>query len=217
MTGSDWDWPKRDQSGQKTQSGKAPPPSAAKQESVPVAGPPPHPLDGQWHIAADGKVNGPYSGHDIEKFIKEGRVDAMTNVARAGSDKWQRAGDDRTLRALLGQDVPKAKGSRTVQAGDGSAVVQINNVYPDPALVMGPEAGPKSPGIALLLSLLIAGVGQMYNGQVGKGILMLIACILLWYFLLGWVVWIWSMIDAYQEAKHINCRYHRAAMRHRNG
>ena len=61
--------------------------------------------------------------------------------------------------------------------------------------------------IALLLSLLICGVGQMYNGQVGKGIAFLIGCILAWFILLGWVIWIWSMVDAYQTAKRMNLRY----------
>ncbi|MEM7226395.1 MAG: GYF domain-containing protein [Pseudomonadota bacterium] len=193
------------------------PQADASGESAPVSGPPPHPLDAQWHVSADGKVYGPYSGHDFEKFVQEGRVDAMTNVCRVGSEKWQRAGDDKTLGALFAKSPPRATASRTVQAGEGSAVVQINNVYPDPALVMGPEIGPKSPGIALLLSLLITGVGQMYNGQVAKGILMLIGCILLWVVWLGWVIWIWAMIDAYQEAKHINYQYHQRATRRQNG
>ena len=219
MTGSDGDSPKSgEEPGQDALSGPPQPGQSAQSTgSEPVAGPPPHPLDGQWHIATDGKVYGPYSGHDIEKFITEGRVTSLTNVARVGSEKWQRAGDDRTLGALFGTNLPAAKASRTVQAGEGSAVVQINNVYPDPALMMGSEMGPKSPGIALLLSLLIPGVGQMYNSQVAKGILMLIGWILLWFVWLGWVIWIWAMIDAYQEAKHLNYEFNRRLARHRNG
>ena len=104
MTGSDGESPKSgEEPGQDTLSG---PPQAGQSAqstgSEPVAGPPPHPLDGQWHIATDGKVYGPYSGHDIEKFITEGRVTSLTNVARVGSEKWQRAGDDRTLGTLFG-------------------------------------------------------------------------------------------------------------------
>ncbi|OAS25634.1 hypothetical protein A5481_09160 [Methylobacterium platani] len=70
-------------------------------------------------------------------------------------------------------------------------------------------SGGKSPGIALVLSLVICGIGQMYNGQVAKGILMLLGSILLWLVMLGWIVWIWSMIDAYQTAKAINARMFR--------
>jgi TM2 domain-containing membrane protein YozV len=61
----------------------------------------------------------------------------------------------------------------------------------------------KSPGIALILSLLIAGVGQFYNGDFKKGAVMLGGAILGGAVTLGIVyfaVWIWSMIDAYQVA-----------------
>lgn len=58
-----------------------------------------------------------------------------------------------------------------------------------------------------MLSFLICGAGQMYCGRVGKGILMLIGCIGLWFIFLGWIVWIWSMIDAYATAKDMNLRY----------
>ena len=91
-------------------------------------------------------------------------------------------------------------------------MVQITNTIVPPTLphmMMSDEIGPKSPGIALLLSILITGVGQMYNGQVAKGFLMLIGCVVLWFMFLGWIIWIWSAIDAYQEAKRINATYHR--------
>ena len=58
----------------------------------------------------------------------------------------------------------------------------------------------KNPVIALVLSLLIPGVGQFYNGDVKKGAVML-GCFLVGIPLSGGVVsfgvWIWSMIDAY--------------------
>jgi hypothetical protein len=31
--------------------------------------------------------------------------------------------------------------------------------------------------------------------------------IVAWLILLGWVVWIWSMVDAYNNAKQMNLRY----------
>ena len=65
----------------------------------------------------------------------------------------------------------------------------------------------KSPGTAGCLSFLICGVGQMYNGQVIKGIVLLIACAVLASFTVGiggLVVWIVSIVDAAQIAKKIN-------------
>lgn len=60
------------------------------------------------------------------------------------------------------------------------------------------------PGMALLLSLILCGTGQIYNGEVSKGIIMMVLCILLWLVLLGWVVHIWSIVDAVVVAERIN-------------
>ncbi|RAL25525.1 hypothetical protein DL240_00375 [Lujinxingia litoralis] len=58
--------------------------------------------------------------------------------------------------------------------------------------------------MALLLSLILCGTGQIYNGEVSKGIIMMVLCILLWLVLLGWVVHIWSIVDAVVVAERIN-------------
>jgi TM2 domain-containing membrane protein YozV len=57
-----------------------------------------------------------------------------------------------------------------------------------------------SPGLAAVLSLLFVGAGQWYNGEIGKGLGMLFGTLFLWLFLLGWVINIWSIIDAYNVA-----------------
>ena len=69
----------------------------------------------------------------------------------------------------------------------------------------------KNPTVATLLSFFIPGLGQFYNGQVGKGILFLvligISCVLMVVivgFILGTIVWIWSMVDANTSAKRVN-------------
>ena len=38
---------------------------------------------------------------------------------------------------------------------------------------------------------------------------MLIGCVILWFMLLGWIINIWSWIDAYQTAKRMNATYRR--------
>ncbi|MBI2566548.1 MAG: hypothetical protein HYV63_05910 [Candidatus Schekmanbacteria bacterium] len=62
----------------------------------------------------------------------------------------------------------------------------------------------KDPFLAGLLSFLMPGLGQVYNGQIGKGIGMFFFSALTWVFLLGWVVMIWSITDAFRAAKHLN-------------
>ncbi|CAD7773747.1 hypothetical protein FHEFKHOI_01467 [Candidatus Methanoperedenaceae archaeon GB50] len=61
------------------------------------------------------------------------------------------------------------------------------------------EQKSKNVGIATALSIIIAGVGQMYLGKVGKGILILLFC---------WLVipWIYGIYDAYKGAKDYNAR-----------
>lgn len=61
----------------------------------------------------------------------------------------------------------------------------------------------KNPVTALLLSLLLSGLGQFYNGDTKKGALMLVGGLLGWVLtggILAVAIWIWGMIDAHQVA-----------------
>lgn len=68
----------------------------------------------------------------------------------------------------------------------------------------------KNPGIAAVLSFFYCGLGQIYNGQILKGIIMF-ACysvsLLLIYIMIGFittpVLWIWGIYDAYKTADKI--------------
>jgi TM2 domain-containing membrane protein YozV len=70
----------------------------------------------------------------------------------------------------------------------------------------------KDSRLALILSLIFPGLGQIYNGQTDKGILFLIAgtlsCVMILLFALGLVtgsaVWVWGMVDAYKTAEELN-------------
>lgn len=68
------------------------------------------------------------------------------------------------------------------------------------------------PGMALLLSLILPGTGQIYNNEVTKGVTMMVLCFLLWFVLLGWVVQIWSIVDAVVIAEKINRKPGKGAM-----
>jgi TM2 domain-containing membrane protein YozV len=59
------------------------------------------------------------------------------------------------------------------------------------------------PALALILSLVIVGLGQFYNGDIKKGFLMLGGAVLgglISFSFLWWVFAIWSAIDAYRIA-----------------
>ena len=70
----------------------------------------------------------------------------------------------------------------------------------------------KSEALSLILSLLIPGLGQIYNGQVKKGAIMIVAAVvcafvMFLFFPLSFlylVLWIYGMYDAFKDAKEYN-------------
>lgn len=65
----------------------------------------------------------------------------------------------------------------------------------------------KSPGMAMVLSLLFTGAGQVYCGKVGRGIAFFLAAVFSAVLILAVIglillpiIWIWAMVDAYQLA-----------------
>lgn len=72
----------------------------------------------------------------------------------------------------------------------------------------------RSPILAAVLSIIVAGLGQIYNGQVGKGVVFIILQLIngaLTAVLIGWilmpVVGLWATVDAYLVAKRNNEGY----------
>lgn len=71
----------------------------------------------------------------------------------------------------------------------------------------------KNSGLAAVLSFFFTGLGQIYNGQIGKGVVFIIIQIInvgLMFILIGFltypIVWIWGMVDAYKTAEKLNAR-----------
>jgi TM2 domain-containing membrane protein YozV len=173
---------------------------------------PPHPLDGEWMMQVDNLTYGPFTGRELEAFAAEGRLEYSSRVRRLPGGNWSMAGADTALRGLFDAGKPPLTASRAsnpppVTAAGGSTIVQVTNHIGQPHAFVGDMGADKSPGVALLLSLLFVGAGQLYNGDVGKGILMFFGCVLMWMVLLGWIFNIWSMIDAYSRAKDLRQRH----------
>jgi TM2 domain-containing membrane protein YozV len=59
-------------------------------------------------------------------------------------------------------------------------------------------AGQGSAGnvIAALCSLFIPGLGQLLQGRLLKAIIMFVMAAALWFFFLGWIIHLWSILDA---------------------
>lgn len=69
----------------------------------------------------------------------------------------------------------------------------------------------KSPGIAAVLSFFITGLGQIYNGQILKGLLLMgiqVINFLLMFLIIGFItypiVWIYGIYDGYKTAERMN-------------
>ncbi len=69
----------------------------------------------------------------------------------------------------------------------------------------------KNPGISMLLNVFWPGAGQIYNGQVLKGICVFVGMMLsvgLIWFVIGFVttpiLWVWMLYDARKSALQVN-------------
>ncbi|HLZ28636.1 MAG TPA: hypothetical protein VKV73_15085 [Chloroflexota bacterium] len=69
----------------------------------------------------------------------------------------------------------------------------------------------KSAGLAAVLSFLWCGLGQIYNGEIGKGLifgLLYFVSFCLIFVAIGLLttplLWIWGMVDAYNTAERIS-------------
>ncbi|UCC44041.1 MAG: hypothetical protein JSU65_13170 [Candidatus Zixiibacteriota bacterium] len=79
---------------------------------------------------------------------------------------------------------------------------------------MQPQEPPvfyKNPGIAAVLSFFWMGLGQIYNGQLAKGIVFMVAYGISWllmFILIGFIttpiLFIWGIYDAYKSAVKVN-------------
>lgn len=163
----------------------------------------PHPLDAEWNVRIDEENYGPFSGHDLKSMATEGRLDYDSMVQKVGgSGNWIEAKEDRALaKFFIPVSKPASSGVPSVSASKGAQVITVNNHIGAPIGYFGERPVDKTPFVAAIFSLLLCGVGQMYNGQVGKGIMMMIACIFLWAVMLGWIINIWAIVDAYSVAK----------------
>ncbi len=56
--------------------------------------------------------------------------------------------------------------------------------------------------VAALASFFIPGLGQLLQGRLLMAIIMFVLAAALWFFLLGWIIHLWSIIDAARWKPH---------------
>ena len=59
-------------------------------------------------------------------------------------------------------------------------------------------AGQGSAGnvIAAVCSFFVPGLGQLVQGRLGMAVVQFVLAVVLWIFLLGWAIHLWSILDA---------------------
>jgi TM2 domain-containing membrane protein YozV len=75
----------------------------------------------------------------------------------------------------------------------------VNSVVQNNQIVI-----PKNPGVAAVLSFFFPGLGQIYNGQILIGIIMGIITLFLYLIVIGFVVHLYLIYDAYKTAVKYN-------------
>ena len=78
------------------------------------------------------------------------------------------------------------------------------NLTSAPQSYVETPVGQKSAGIAVLLALIIPGSGQMYAERILRGIIVLIITLLFLAYFIGFIAWVYGMVDAYRLAKKWN-------------
>lgn len=94
----------------------------------------------------------------------------------------------------------------------GEIISEAAEICPECGVRQHPPADSvKNPGLAAVGSFFFTGLGQIYNGQIWKGIGLIIlqsVNILLMFVLIGFltyfIVWVYGIYDAYSVAKRIN-------------
>ena len=122
---------------------------------------------GVWNIDADGKVYGPSSRQQMRELIADGRLSAASKISKSGEAGWRRADQDPILKQLL----------TGIEPSDGNESAQSNPMH---AAALKIEAGNlevKSPLLAVILSLIVPGAGQMYTGHITGGVQILVVWI----------------------------------------
>jgi TM2 domain-containing membrane protein YozV len=104
------------------------------------------------------------------------------------------------------REIPRSTGAQTSNV--------LARIPPQRVAVDGGESCMRSPILAAILSLIVAGLGQFYNGETGKGVIFMVIQFIngaLTAVLIGWIllpiVGLWAILEAYMTARHNDERY----------
>jgi len=84
-------------------------------------------LDGRWVLQVAGRIYGPYTGHALQEYVREGRIVAQSIVARtgqaAGEEDWMPAAQDPALSILFSA----ADAERAISQQDAATAMPVRD------------------------------------------------------------------------------------------
>jgi hypothetical protein len=166
-----------------------------------------------WHVRAGGKVVGPVTSSQLKSAVEAGKIPASAQVKKDGTDDWQPISK---MKGLSWPEVivePEGLIPAPQSAMTSPPPLPQPTYDPAPIYSMPQQALPQtivnvqmaapvtrrwSRGTAILLSLLVPGLGQMYKGQVINGIvwLMVTICGYIAFVIPGMILHVFCMIGA---------------------
>jgi TM2 domain-containing membrane protein YozV len=144
-------------------------------------------------VGSDGMQYGPVDAQTLQSWATTGRVNANTQITNIETGEQTTAAQLPFLQSIVVGLPP-------------SPQLQIAVANQIPGMIQVP-AGTHSVGTAVLLALLITGLGQLYNKQAMKGLLILVASVILAVFTCGFSLLLthpFAFIDALMIAQRLN-------------
>lgn len=145
-------------------------------------------------VGSDGMQYGPVDDQTLRSWATTGRVNANTQITNIETGGQTTAAQLPFLHSIV--IAPPAAAQRPY-------IAVANQI---PGMIQVP-VGTHSVGTAVLLALLITGLGQLYNKQAMKGLVILVASVILAVFTCGFSLLLthpFAFIDALMVAQRLN-------------
>jgi TM2 domain-containing membrane protein YozV len=146
-------------------------------------------MNEHYWLLAGSEQKGPYTLSQLQSMWRAGSITADTLYFQQGLDEWAPIS---ILSILLDPPQPPATPS---PAHHGQNATE----RPEPSQPL------KNPGVAAVLSFFFPGLGQIYNGQIGMGILLFLFTVGLYFtIILSILLHLYLVYDAYTYATKLN-------------
>jgi TM2 domain-containing membrane protein YozV len=165
----------------------------------------------EWYYTQDNQRCGPVAEGQLRQLVISGAIQPTDLVWKKGMHEWTPVASVAAFAAHLPPPVPNLPPSPTTPPGasqmspQGSGPRQVSDelVHPPPVS--------KDPLLAAFLSgCCVAGGGQMYLGQLGKGLVIMLSQVVLSVITSGAaapICWVIGGIDVYQIGKKLKSGY----------